>query len=104
VQLPSPNLLDPLLNRLEVKEATLYSIGSTLLFYKVAISPLDRNVSIRALLNYGASHTFISTATLRNFGARLPTPQKSSTLRVKMPDRRALFTDTVLRLPIRISS
>ena len=100
LQLPDPDPLDPAQGELGMIEASLFSMGTSLLFYNLSIGPPDKNVNVRALLDCGASHTFIAAATIRKFETKLPAPRRSSTLRVRMPDGRAIFTNSSLRLPV----
>jgi hypothetical protein len=57
-----------------VIEASLYAIGSLLLFYKLSIRYPDKNINIRVLLDYSVSYTFISTTTVKKFESKLPAP------------------------------
>jgi hypothetical protein len=100
--LPDPNPLDPMQGELRVIEASLYAIGSSLLFYKLSIRYPDKNINVRALLDCGASYTFISATTMKKFESELPAPRKSSILRVRILDGRIIFTNSSVRLPIGI--
>jgi hypothetical protein len=73
------------------------------MFYRLAIGT-RQDVNVRVLLDSGASHTFISAATFKKFGAKLPPPRKTSTLRVRMPDGGQLFTNTSVRIPVGMGS
>jgi hypothetical protein len=79
-------------------------MGDSLMFYRLTIGVGDQSVSVRALLDSGASHTFISAATMKKFGAQLPPPRRTSTLRVRMPDGRRLFTNLSVRFPVGIGT
>jgi hypothetical protein len=100
--LPDPNPLDPMQGELRVIDASLYAIGSSLLFYKLSIRYPDKNINVRALLDCGASYTFISATTMKKFESELPAPRKSSILRVRILDGRIIFTNSSVRLPIGI--
>jgi hypothetical protein len=83
-------------------ETSLYAIGSSLLFYKLSIRYPDKNINVRALLDYGAFYTFISTTTVKKSESKLLAPRKSSILYIRILDGRIIFTNSSIRLPISI--
>jgi transposase InsO family protein len=84
--------------------AQLLAMGDSLLFYSAALGKHDAGVRVKALLDCGASHTFISRETLRNYPSLGSVKKNSQELRVKMPDGGRLVTDTSIQIPLALGS
>ena len=95
--------MDPKDNELALKNASLLTVGKALLFYSAVLGLTRTNVTVRALLDYGASHTFISSTVAKRLD-RLVVRRYSESLAVRMADGNKLYTNTSIRIPITLSS
>ena len=77
-----------------------YTIGDSLLYYKTLVYTPDRITTVHALLDCGASYTFVSIDFLKHNNLYQNRREISRGIHVRIPNGKGLISRSIMRLPI----
>ena len=86
------------------QEASLNAIGDSLLFYQARLGLADAGTPVKALVDCGASRTFLSTGVANRLGLGVLSRRKFDPLRVKILDSSYIYTNKSVYIPVAIGT
>ncbi|KAJ6096151.1 hypothetical protein N7486_006897 [Penicillium sp. IBT 16267x] len=83
-------------------QVSLNAMSDSLMYYDAVIGAADAATDVRALVDSGASHTFVAPRVLERTGQNIPIHTHQKEMEVKLPDGGALHTRQYTWLPLRL--